>query len=541
MPGAPAGTRALRASPAPDARPAPGPLTYTDAVAALSARGRFGIHLGLGRTRALLRALGDPQAGIRGALIAGTNGKGSVQALVSAMLRAAGYRVGQAPKPHLVEYRERIVVDGVPIEPDDMAALVARILAIADRLPRRLGPPTEFEVVTAAAFAWFAERGVDVAVVEVGLGGRLDATNAWDGGVAAVTNVAMDHAELLGGTIPRIAREKAAILKRGDLGVTGADGEALEVVRRRARRLGVPLAETAPLPVLGMDRHGVLVDVPGLGEVRIGLLGRHQAANAAVALGVVAALERAGIAQVPAAARREGLASARWPGRLELIELRGVGQPGTDRAGGAGRPGDEGPAIDPGRPGDEGPAIDLGLAIDPGRPVDLVLDGAHNPAGVRALVEALDELRPSLAPGPVTLLLAIMRDKDVPGMVGHLASSSALRDARVVATQVTARGLEAGDLAAAWRMARAGSAGQAGSSDSAGQAGAADSSDSAGWAGSSDSAGHPGPVDVIRAPEEALDHAIGQALAAGGPLVVAGSLYLVGAVRGMLQSRGFLR
>ena len=502
MPGAPAGTRALRASPAPDARPAPGPLTYTDAVAALSARGRFGIHLGLGRTRALLRALGDPQAGIRGALIAGTNGKGSVQALVSAMLRAAGYRVGQAPKPHLVEYRERIVVDGVPIEPDDMAALVARILAIADRLPRRLGPPTEFEVVTAAAFAWFAERGVDVAVVEVGLGGRLDATNAWDGGVAAVTNVAMDHAELLGGTIPRIAREKAAILKRGDLGVTGADGEALEVVRRRARRLGVPLAETAPLPVLGMDRHGVLVDVPGLGEVRIGLLGRHQAANAAVALGVVAALERAGIAQVPAAARREGLASARWPGRLELIELRGVGQPGTDRAGGAGRPGDGGPAI------------------DPGRPVDLVLDGAHNPAGVRALVEALDELRPSLAPGPVTLLLAIMRDKDVPGMVGHLASSSALRDARVVATQVTARGLEAGDLAAAWRMARAGSAGQAGSSDSA---------------------GHPGPVDVIRAPEEALDHAIGQALAAGGPLVVAGSLYLVGAVRGMLQSRGLLR
>ncbi len=497
--------------------PAPGPFTYADAVAALSARGRFGIHLGLGRTRALLRALGDPQAGIRGALIAGTNGKGSVQALVAAMLRAAGYRVGQAPKPHLVEYRERIVVDGSPIEPDDMAALIARALAIADRLPRRLGPPTEFEVVTAAAFAWFAEQSVDVAVVEVGLGGRLDATNAWDGGVAAVTNVAMDHAELLGGTVPRIAREKAAILKRGDLGVTGAAGEALEVVRRRARRMGVLLAETAPLPVLGMDRHGVRVDAPGLGEVRIGLLGRHQAANAAVALGVVDALERAGIARVPAAARREGLAAARWPGRLELIELRGVGQPA------GGRPVDLGRPIDLVRPGDEGLAIGLGLAIDPGRPVDLVLDGAHNPAGVRALVEALDELRPSLARGPVTLMLAIMRDKDVRGMVECLASAAALRDARLVATQVGARGLDAGELAAAWRLAQEGSTAQAG------------------WPGAQAGSGsHGGSVDVVREPEEALEHAVGQAEAAGGPLVVAGSLYLVGAVRGILQSRGLV-
>ena len=488
------------------------PFTYADAVAALSARGRFGIHLGLGRTRALLGALGDPQAGIRGALIAGTNGKGSVQALVSAMLRAAGYRVGQAPKPHLVEYRERIVVDGSPIEPAEMAALIGRTLSVTERLPRRLGAPTEFEVVTAAAFAWFAEQAVDVAVVEVGLGGRLDATNAWDGGVAAVTNVAMDHAEWLGDTIPRIAREKAAILKRGDLGVTGACGEALEVVRRRARCMGVPLAETAPLPVLGMDRRGVLVDAPGLGDVRIGLLGRHQAANAAVALGVVDALERAGIARVPAQARRDGLAAARWPGRLELIELRAAERPGG------------------GSPDEPARAVDLSRRGGQRQPVDLVLDGAHNPAGIHALAEALDELRPSLSPGPITLMLSIMRDKDVPTMVERLVSAPALRDARLVATQVGARGLEAGELAAAWGAA------QEGATPPAGRRGARAGSGS-----------HSGPVDVgglvdvVRSPEEALDRAIEQAQAAGGPLVVAGSLYLVGTVRGILRSRGLVR
>ena len=513
--------------------PAVPPLTYPEAVAALTARGRFGIRLGLGRTRALLRALDDPQAGIRGALIAGTNGKGSVQALVSAMLREAGYRVGQAPKPHLVEYRERIVVDGSPIETADMAALVARTLSIADRLPRRLGSPTEFEVVTAAAFAWFAERGVDVAVVEVGLGGRLDATNAWDGGVAAVTNVAMDHAEWLGGTIPLIAREKAAILKRGDLAVTGAAGEALEVVRRRAHRMGAPLVEMAPLPVLGIDRHGVRVDAPGLGDVRIGLLGRHQAANAAVALGVVDALEEAGIAVVPAQARRDGLAAARWPGRLELIELPGTPQPGR------------------GAPAETSWTADLGRHGGQRRSVDLVLDGAHNPAGARALAEALDELRPSLAPGPAALLLAIMRDKDVSGMVERLVAAAALREARLVATRVTARGMDPAELAAAWRAALERASAPAGVRGAqTGRRGApADrrctqtgSGRPGGRRGAQTGPGNPGgPVDVVPSPEEALDHAIRQARAAGGPLVVAGSLYLVGAVRGILQSRGLVR
>ncbi|MGH2407449.1 MAG: bifunctional folylpolyglutamate synthase/dihydrofolate synthase, partial [Candidatus Limnocylindrales bacterium] len=150
---------------------------YAATLAALQARGRFGIRLGLGRTRALLQALGNPERDLRGVLIAGTNGKGSVQAMVAACLAAAGLHVGQTPKPHLVSYRERVLIDGAPLAQDEFARLLDEVLGIADRLAGRIGPPTEFEVLTAAAFVAFARAGVEVGVVEVGLGGRLDATN----------------------------------------------------------------------------------------------------------------------------------------------------------------------------------------------------------------------------------------------------------------------------------------------------------------------------------------------------------------------------
>ena len=147
--------------------------------------------------------MGDPQLAVRGALVAGTNGKGSVIALAGSALRAAGYRVGETPKPHLVTYRERIVVDGRPIAAADFARLVDEVLPAADRIARRLGPPTEFELLTAVMFRHFADVGLDVALVEVGLGGRLDATHAWDGGVAVLTNVDLDHTDRLGPTIAR--------------------------------------------------------------------------------------------------------------------------------------------------------------------------------------------------------------------------------------------------------------------------------------------------------------------------------------------------
>ena len=380
---------------------------YPAALAALDSRGRFGINLGLSRTRALLAGLGHPERSFRGALIAGTNGKGSVLALVDSALRAAGYRVGETPKPHLVTYRERLQIDGEPVDRDTFARLAGRVLALADGVARRHGDPTEFELLTAMTFRWFADSSVDLAVVEVGLGGRLDATHAWDGGVAVVTNVALDHMDRLGSTVEAIAREKAAIVMRGDLAVTGATGGALDVIERRSRRVAVPLTVAPPAPLRGLDRDGIEVELGRLGLVRVGLRGRHQAANAAVADATLDALEAAGIATVGERARRVGYATVRWPGRLELIEV-------------AGR--------------------------------EVLLDGAHNPAGAATLAEAIDDLAPFLRPGRPTLVLAIMADKDVAGVIRALARAAAVREARVICTAPSGgRALPPDSLAALWR------------------------------------------------------------------------------------------
>jgi dihydrofolate synthase / folylpolyglutamate synthase len=435
-------------------RPGDG-AAYHEAVRVLTERGRFGIRLGLARTRALLRALGEPQLALRGALVGGTNGKGSVLALAGAALREAGYRVGTTPKPHLVSYRERLEIDGQPIDPVTFATLVRDVLKAAGGVERRHGPPTEFELLTAMLFRWFADAGVEVAVVEVGLGGRLDATHAWDGGVAAITNVALDHMAWLGDTIPEIAREKAAIIERGDRAVTGAKGEALPVIRRRARRVGAPLVEVAAPTVLGWDRDGLDVGLARLGPTRISLRGRHQAENAAVADAVLDALAATGIARVPDDARRRGYAGATWPGRLELLRVDGH---------------------------------------------EALLDGAHNPAGAAALATALDDLRPYLLgggepqPPPLTLVHGSMADKDVDGIVAALDRASALRGARIIATQVPGeRALPAAELAARWRKARPGAR-----------------------------------IDALPDVGAALDAALD---GAPGTIVVAGSLYLVGEAR----------
>jgi dihydrofolate synthase/folylpolyglutamate synthase len=422
-------------------------------VAQLTARGRFGIRLGLGRTRALLRAFGNPERSLRGVLIGGTNGKGSVQALVAAALREGGYRVGQTPKPHLSEYRERIVVDGQPIAPDDFAQVVGEVLEQAARIEKRVGAPTEFEALTCAAFLWFARAGVEVAVVEVGLGGRLDATNAWQGGVSAITNVALDHTEILGPTTVAIAREKAQIIKRGDsFAITGADGDGLAIIRRRAARVGVPLREVDALPVMAMDRHGLTLATFGP-ALHVGLLGRHQAANAAVALEILEAMSHADIAIVPEQAIRYAFATARWPGRMELFSLQQGGP-------------------------------------------DVLLDGAHNPHGAAALAASLDELRPELSPGRPTLLIGVVREKDLAGLLAPLHASSALSDAVVIATRVpdTPRSNEPELVTRTW-----------------------------------------GPgARTIDDTDEALATAVETARQADGPLIIAGSLYLVGHVRDKL-------
>lgn len=427
-----------------------------DALTRIRARGHIGIRLGLERMQALLAELGDPQLALRGALVAGTNGKGSVAAMVAAMLGAAGLSTAQSPSPHLSSYRERIMVDGRPIAAADLDALLEEVLRASQPGEATHGPATEFELLSAAAYLWSVRQHIDVMVMEVGLGGRLDASNTWAADVAAVTTVGLDHQEYLGDTLASIAAEKAAIIKPGCHAVTGASGMALEVIAARAREVGAPLTVCRPLFVERMDRCGLTLLDPRLGSLRLPLPGRHQAHNAAVALGIVAALEQAGVADVPDEARITGLAQTRWPGRLEFIEHA---------------------------------------------PATILLDGAHNPDGATALAEAFDELAPSLPPGRTTLLLAVMADKAVDDVLAALARSPGLRASRVVTTTVpdTDRSLGADDLAAAW------------------------------------AAGTGEMVDgVINDCDVALEHAIELATEAGGPLLITGSLYLVGHLRARL-------
>ena len=430
-------------------------------MVALRSRGRFGISLGLERIEALLDELGHPERRLRGALIGGTNGKGSVVAMARSVLQEAGLRIGTMPKPHLVTYRERIAIDGRPISRKGFAAALAAVTPAIERVSSRLGPPTEFEALTAAAFRELAEAGVDLALVEVGLGGRLDATNVLDGGVATITNVQHDHERLLGSTLAAIGGEKAAIIKRGNLAVTGAQGRGLAPIVARCEEVGASLRRAgrrqpydAALVEAGWD--GIVVDatrptgpLPGL---RVGLLGSHQAANAAVALGLLDALvedaERDGVPmELDEAAIRRGFAAARWPGRMELLRQTAFGS--------------------------------------------VLLDGAHNPAGARALARSLGEVRMSHFP----LVFGAMRGKRVAAVLRALAPL----DPRPVFTRVEDHGaIPAEELLRCWQ--RLGHRGRTA----------------------------PGPEAALRLAAE-MRHSPEQ------PVVVAGSLYLVGAVRGMLR------
>lgn len=430
----------------------PSTLTYRQAVTALTERGRFGISMGLERVERLMAEVGHPERSLRGALVGGTNGKGSVVAMTRSVLVAAGYRVGTMPKPHLTSYRERVAIDGQPLSASSFADAVAAVLPAIDRVTAEVGAPTEFEALTAAAIGELARREVDVAIVEVGMGGRLDATNVLDLGVAAITNVQRDHEAYLGSTLTAISTEKAPIIKPGNLAVTGASGRGLRPILDRCASLGVSLRRAGPhqsyrVQLRDSSWKGIVVDarMPG-GELRdlvIGLLGAHQAENAAVALALLDALaERWGLA-VPEAAVRHGFASARWPGRLELMD---------------------------------GTPLGLGRVL---------LDGAHNPAGAAALARALLDLGVTQP----TIVFGAMRGKKVRDVLRALAP---LRP-RFVFTRIDdPHAHEPAELERAWRAVSGGNS------------------------------------RTAATPREAI------ALADGDPVVVAGSLYLVGAVRGMI-------
>lgn len=440
-------------------------LDYPSAVAELQARGRFGISLGLERVERLLDELGRPERNLRGALVGGTNGKGSVVAMVRSVLQAAGQRVGTMPKPHLVSYRERIAVNGEPISRQRFAAAISDVLTAIDRVTAAVGPPTEFEALTAAAMLELSRSSLDLAVVEVGMGGRLDATNVLDLGVAAITNVQHDHERYLGRTLALIGAEKAGIVKRGDLAVTGASGRGLGPILERCAALEVPLRQVGSRQAYRVvlresGWEGIVMDLATpsrrLEGLRVSLLGGHQAANAAVALAVLDAISedsaRRGMpVRIDEDALRKGLSQVQWPGRLELLHGRRMG---------VGR---------------------------------VLLDGAHNPAGAAALARALQELKVRSVP----MVFGAMRGKRVHAVLRALAPVKP----RPIFTAVNEPGARSpAELLTVWH--------------SLGGVGGSVASD---------------PAEAMRVAAGLVRH--------DEPILVAGSLYLVGAVRGMLTGQ----
>lgn len=328
-----------------------------------------GMDFKLERVALALRRLGDPQRSYPALHVAGTNGKGSVAAMLDACLGAAGYRVGRYTSPHLVELGERITVGGVAMSREALVATADEVRAAT--LAHGIGL-TFFEILTVMAFLHFARAGIDVAVVEVGLGGRLDATNVIDPLAAVITTIGLDHTEWLGETLAAIAVEKGGIIKPGRPLVLGRiGGEAMAVLSRLAQERGAPmLAAGRDYRVEGGARLSFSGVGWGLRDLEVGLRGAHQRDNAATALAALGAVRS--LLPVDEAAVRQGLRSVRWPGRLEVI----------DRA-----------------------------------PLTIV-DGAHNRDGIDSLTAAL----PGLTGGrPVDLLFAVMADKDWPAMVARLA------------------------------------------------------------------------------------------------------------------------
>ena len=338
-------------------------MNYNDAIQFLYDLRLFGLKFGLENTFRLAELAGRPQDQLRFIHVAGTNGKGSTCAMLESIYREAGWRVGLFTSPHLVSFSERIQVNRRQIAPEDVTRLVEELRRVGG-FAEGEGCATFFEAVTVMALIYFAEQKCDLVIWETGLGGRLDATNIVTPLASVITNVELDHQQWLGDTLPEIAREKAGIIKSGVPVITSAEApEVLQVIREVAD------AKHAPLRVV------TAADWAGMAEFELGLAGEHQRKNAAVAARVVRTLDK----ELPVAGQvlRAGLKNVHWAGRLQV--LRRGGQ-------------------------------------------TIVVDGAHNPAGVETLARAWQS---DFAGQPGALILGIMRDKDCAAICHILAPLAA--------------------------------------------------------------------------------------------------------------------
>ena len=303
---------------------APEQLTYAQAMQHIHATQRFGSRLGLTSIRALLSRLGNPQDRLKYVHVAGTNGKGSVCAYLHAILQSAGLKTGLYTSPFIQRFTERIRIDNAEIPEDAIARITGRIqAAILDMEAEGIDSPTEFDLVTALALAYFAEQGCDIVVLEVGLGGRLDSTNVIAAPeVAVITRLGLDHTDILGDTLEQIAFEKAGIIKPGcDVVLCPQEPEAEAVFEETCRALGAKLHRTdlSAIQPTSFGLWGQQFAYGTYGTFSIRLLGEHQLTNAAIALNTAFVLQQKGFPMTGDAIRL-GLESAVWPGRMELLQ-----------------------------------------------------------------------------------------------------------------------------------------------------------------------------------------------------------------------------
>lgn len=371
-------------------------MTYEEALSYIHSICWKGSKLGLDRTRELLGKLDDPQKELKFIHIAGTNGKGSTAAMLSSILEEAGYRVGLYTSPFINRFNERMQVNHQPIPDEELAALTEYVRPHADAMA---DSPTEFELITALAMVWFARQKCDIVVLEVGMGGELDSTNIIDVPEAAViAAMGMDHVKELGPTMADIARAKAGIIKEGGRVVSyGGNPEADEVIAAvcRARNASLCQPDFSAIVPGDFGLEGQTFSYKGWRGLRIPLVGAYQMNNAAVVLETVEVLRQRGWS-VSDEAVRQGLADTRWPARFEVLRRDPV----------------------------------------------FIVDGGHNPHGIRATAESLSRLFPGRK---ITFVTGVMADKDVEHILGLIVP---LADQFFTVRPDNPRAMDAGELAA---------------------------------------------------------------------------------------------
>ncbi len=432
-------------------------MNYQEALAYLDQLAGFGIKPGLQRITRLLELLDLPQEKYHIVHVTGTNGKGSASVMLASVLQHSSLKTGLFISPHLVDYTERIQIDGQPISEQDFADCLDVIKPYVEQLQQEgIECPTQFEVLTAMAFFHFAVQTVDYAVIEVGLGGLLDSTNVAVPSISVITNVTMEHAQWCGGTLEGVARHKAGIIKEAVPVVTAAKGEALDIIRSVAEKKASDIfveGEDFQVEVISRDISGQKMEFStellGISHApyELQLLGTYQRENSAVAR-MAAELLRNLDERITSESIQLGLKLARWPGRFELLNCDGR---------------------------------------------TVILDGAHNPGGIMALRESLDTYFPE---GVRVFVLGILKDKDIDTMLESLLRQG---DFVIATTPDSSRAAEATMLAEKARAVAA-------------------------------------CVDLREEPEQAL--ARGLELSHGSvPLIVTGSLYLVGGIRQLLLEK----